>query len=163
MVSPSALRTGATVLGALAIAVATPVIYKWEGDSRVGYFDIAQVPTACSGHTKTAVVGRRYTAEECRALLRKDIAEHATAIRPCVPEGTPVEVQAALLSLAFNIGPKSLCSSTVARRLRAGDLRGACDAILMWNKARVNGQLRAVQGLTNRRYDERALCLSGLR
>ncbi len=46
----------------------------------------------------------------------------------------------------------------MARRLNAGDIRGACDALLAWNKA--GG--RVVQGLTNRRQDERRLCLEGL-
>ena len=47
----------------------------------------------------------------------------------------------------------------MSRRAMAGDLPGACDALLMWNKA--GGKV--VKGLTKRREAERALCLDGLR
>jgi lysozyme len=51
----------------------------------------------------------------------------------------------------------------MSRRALAGDLRGACDALLMWTKARGNGRLVVVRGLVNRRNAERALCLRGLK
>jgi lysozyme len=46
----------------------------------------------------------------------------------------------------------------MARKANAGDMRGACDALLLWN--RVGG--REVAGLTKRRQRERELCLKGL-
>lgn len=156
-------QKAAAGISAAAILLATPVIVRWEGEERVGYRDLAGVVTSCSGHTKTAVLGKRYTAAECSAQLTSDVNEHAARIRACVPAGTPVEAQAAFLSLAFNIGTTAFCGSTVARRLNAGDLRGACDAMLMWAKARVAGKLVTIRGLLNRRESERALCLQGVR
>ena len=156
-------QKAAAGISAAAILLATPVIVRWEGEERVGYRDLANVVTSCSGHTKTAILGKRYTAAECRAQLTADVNEHAARIRACVPAGTPVEAQAAFLSLAFNIGPTAFCGSTVARRLNAGNLRGACDAMLMWSKARVAGKLMTIRGLLNRRENERALCLQGVR
>jgi len=47
----------------------------------------------------------------------------------------------------------------MARKANAGDLRGACDALLLWNKA--GGQV--VRGLDRRRQAERALCLRGVK
>jgi lysozyme len=160
------MRTGAAagagVMSAAVLALAALFVPTWEGDERVGYRDLAGIVTTCSGHTRTAILGRTYTEEECRLLLRRDLEEHAALIRPCVPEGVPVESQAAFLSLAFNIGGGAFCRSTVARRVKAGDLGGACEAILAWDKVRVNGKLVVVRGLQNRRKAERELCVRGL-
>jgi lysozyme len=46
----------------------------------------------------------------------------------------------------------------MARRANAGDLAGACDALLLWNRAAG----REVAGLTRRRQRERELCRRGL-
>lgn len=144
-------------------ALATPVIMKWEGNHPVGYVDLVGVKTRCWGNTSPGiVVGKRYSDAECRALLTRDVEQHAAKIRPCVPASTPIESQAAFLSLAFNVGPGGICNSTLGRKLRAGDLAGACAELSRWNKARVNGKLVVVRGLTNRRADERRLCERGL-
>jgi len=43
----------------------------------------------------------------------------------------------------------------MTKKANAGDMRGACDSLLLWNKA--GGKV--VNGLTVRRQKERALCL----
>ncbi|PJE29977.1 hypothetical protein CVM39_08810 [Pseudooceanicola antarcticus] len=60
------------------------------------------------------------------------------------------------------MGAGAFCGSSMSRRALAGDLAGACDALLMWNKARMKGRLQPVRGLTRRREAERDLCLQGL-
>jgi lysozyme len=60
----------------------------------------------------------------------------------------------AFVDAAYNIGVAAFCRSSMARRANAGDMAGACDALLLWNK--VDG--REVAGLTRRRQAERALC-----
>lgn len=158
----AALTAGAF---AAAIAVATPVIMAWEGDGgRVGYRDIVGVATSCYGHTgPDVVVGKRYTATECRGQLSKDVAKHAEGIRACIKVAVPVESFAAFTSFSFNVGVAGFCRSTVNRKLNAGDLAGACAGLSAWDKARVNGKLQPVRGLTRRRAAERALCEKGLR
>lgn len=64
----------------------------------------------------------------------------------------------AFVDAAYNIGVGAFCGSSMARRATAGDMVGACDALLMWNK--VDG--KEVRGLTRRRAAERELCLGGL-
>ena len=49
--------------------------------------------------------------------------------------------------------------TTARKRIDAGQIRAACDAFLSWDKARVNGVLRPVKGLTARRQRERTACL----
>jgi lysozyme len=129
------------------------------------YLDIAGVPTACDGITRGVKPGQVYTEAECTALLERELVIHATGVLRCTPALDPArypnQVSAATL-LAYNIGVAGYCSSIVARRFNAGNYQGACHAFLMWNKARVNGLLRPVLGLTRRRERERALCLRGL-
>lgn len=66
---------------------------------------------------------------------------------------------AALVSFAFNCGSGNLGNSTLLRKLNAGDVAGAADQFLVWNKARRNGVLVELPGLTRRRRAERALFL----
>lgn len=64
-------------------------------------------------------------------------------------------VHIAFVSLTHNMGVGGFCKSTTAKRLYAGDLKGACDAGKWWNKA--GG--RTVRGLVNRRAAEHELRL----
>lgn len=129
------------------------------------YLDIAGIPTACDGITAGVRMGQRYTEAQCAALLEAELVKHAKGVMACTPaladKGRDYQRVAAVL-LAYNIGVGGYCGSTVARRFNARQWRPACDAFGMWNKARVNGVLRPVAGLTARRGRERAICLRGL-
>ncbi|OLS46551.1 lysozyme [Rhodovulum sulfidophilum] len=140
------------------MAAAVAVIAPWEGLRTASYQDIVGVWTICYGETLGVGPGQTATPEECRSRLATRVAQFEAEIRPCLPEALPVETRAAFVSAAYNIGSGAFCGSSMSRRAMAGDLRGACDALTMWNKA--GG--KTVQGLVNRREAERALCLSGL-
>ncbi|HBR6834642.1 lysozyme [Klebsiella aerogenes] len=62
----------------------------------------------------------------------------------------------ALVSFAYNIGSRALSTSTLLKKLNAGDIKGAADEFLRWNKA--GGKV--LNGLARRREAERALFLS---
>lgn len=62
----------------------------------------------------------------------------------------------ALVSFAYNLGARSLSTSTLLKKLNAGDYKGAADEFTRWNKA--GGKV--LNGLTRRREAERALFLS---
>ena len=62
----------------------------------------------------------------------------------------------ALVSFAYNVGSRALSTSTLLRKLNDGDVMGAADEFLRWNKA--DGKV--LNGLTRRREAERALFLS---
>ncbi len=147
-----------TLVSAAAIAVATPLIQKWEGRSLDPYYDIVKVRTVCDGETRVEM--RRYTHAECDTLTAKAIqSDFGPKVLACTPalRDRPYQLGAAI-SLSYNIGSANYCRSTVARRFNAHDWRGGCDAFRMWNRA---GN-RFVQGLANRREAERAVCLKGL-
>ncbi|MER5173951.1 lysozyme [Thioclava kandeliae] len=152
-------RHAAGVAGvAAAIALAITTIAPWEGRELRAYRDIVGIPTICFGETEGVKMGDVATEAECHTQLAKRVAQFEAAIRPCLPASLPERTRAAFISAAYNIGSHGFCRSSMSRRALSGDLRGACDALLMWNKA--GG--RVVRGLTNRRKAERDLCLSGL-
>lgn len=129
------------------------------------YRDIAGIATACDGITPGVRMGQTYTPQQCTQMLERELIIHAEGVMACTPglrQRGRDHQRIAGVSLAYNIGVRGYCGSTVARRFNAGDWRGGCEAILMWDKARVNGQLRQVRGLTVRRQRERAECLRGL-
>lgn len=123
------------------------------------YLDAVQVPTACDGITRGVKMGQRYTEAQCAALLERELVEHAEQVIRCVPGlyGRPHQAAAAV-SLAYNIGWPRFCTSTAAKRFRAGRWGEGCDAFTMWNKA--GG--RVLRGLVLRRERERRLCRTGL-
>lgn len=142
----------------LAIALATPMIERWEGTKTVPYRDMVGVWTVCTGETRVAM--RRYTPAECDAMLRRAVeSDFAPGVLRAVPalKDRPHQL-AASISLSYNIGIAAFARSTVARRFNAGDWRGGCEAFLAWRFA--GG--KEVKGLLNRRQDERMLCLTGL-
>lgn len=142
------------------MAAAVALVGGWEGLRTVAYPDITGVPTVCFGETRGVMLGDRYTVDQCKVMLGDALVEFETAMRRCLmaPDAIPDKPYTAFLSLSYNIGSRAFCGSTVARRANSGDLRGACEAIPMWNKA--GG--RVIKGLVNRRAEERRICLSGL-
>lgn len=155
-------KVGGMAAVAAVISLAIPMIQVWEGRSLVAYADIAGIPTICDGETRGVKMGDVATPIQCDAMTEAAVSEFETAIRPCLPENLPTETRASFVVTAYNIGVGAFCKSSMSRKAMAGDLPGACQALLTWNKARVNGVLQPVRGLTNRRMAERALCLKGL-
>ena len=64
----------------------------------------------------------------------------------------------ALVSFTYNIGGQAFCSSTLVRKLNAGDTVGACNELSRWTRAKGI----ELPGLVKRRAAERAMCLQGL-
>ena len=143
-----------------AAAIATAIAIPAEGLRQYAYLDPPGIMTVCYGTTRDVVVGKRYSLDECRALLDRDMREAVEAVDRCVP-GLPEHVLAAFADAVYNIGPKIACdtaNSTAARMLKAGDIAGACAQLTRWDKARIAGVLVPLPGLTKRRAAERALC-----
>lgn len=156
----SASKTKKTVTGAAAagvIAAAVGIIQPWEGRRFIPYYDIVGVLTWCDGETRGKPKAS-YTSAECDTILAKAVLEFEQGIRPCLPAVMPIKTRGAFVSTAYNIGVGGFCGSSMSRKALAGDLKGACDALLLWNKA--GGKV--VKGLVNRRAAERKICLEGL-
>lgn len=153
------------IVGAVAATSLLASIPKDEGSKLAAYRDIAGIVTICNGDTKNVRMGMVETPEGCQRRLEAQLVAHAKPVMECTGylrrDGTDWQ-RAAAVSLAYNIGVRAYCKSSVDRLFDAGQPRAACDAFLNWSKARVGGQLRVVKGLLNRRQRERALCLKGL-
>lgn len=161
MAKPSNAKLTAAV-GATAAGLLLSYVPQFEGMVLRGYKDPIGIVTACAGHTKTAVLGRPYTVEECRNLLAEDLVAHAGPVLKCTPglKDKPYQLAAAT-SFAFNVGTGAYCRSTIAKRFNAGDSAGACQAMNQTDSGRpqwvyAGGQV--LPGLVKRRAIERAMC-----
>lgn len=151
------------LVGTSVALIVTPLVATWEGKENTPYRDIAGILTVCYGDTANVTPGKRLSDAECTARLETQLVNHAKPVLRCTPGlRQHPEALAAAISLTYNIGPTAYCKSTVARHFNAGDIRRGCDNFLSWNKARVNGRLQAVRGLTRRRNDERSICLRSI-
>ena len=156
----------AALLGSAALAAALIAdIRTDEGRRYHAYRDVAGIVTICDGDTARVRIGDKADDGECDARTARALAAHARAAIACVPAlrevGREPQLRAAV-RFAYNVGVDAFCRGSGARRMRAGDWRGGCEAMLLYDKARIRGRLRAVRGLTLRRQRERAVCLSGL-
>ena len=141
-----------------AIAVAMALVVSWEGLSLTSYPDVIGVWTACYGETHGVKPGQRYSLAQCNSLLAARVAEVDAALRRCVGQPMLPGVEGALVSWAYNIGTGAACGSTLVRKLKAGDTRGACNELPRWNRA--GGGV--LTGLIKRRAAERQVCLEAL-
>ena len=159
-------RNGATRKQAAAgwLAISVAIVAPAEGLRTAAYRDPVGIPTICFGETRGVQMGDNATVAECEAMLGQRLQEFHGQLKACLQtfDTLPPEVQASLTSWTYNIGAGAACSSTLVKLARKGDLRAACNELPKWDKARVAGKLRALPGLTKRRAEEQALCLSGL-
>ncbi len=165
------------LIGPAAYALVMWLTPLHEGEVRFGYRDPVGVVTACVGHTRTAQLGRRYTAQECQQLLAEDLLRHAQDLR-CITAPLQPHETAALLSFVFNVGhgqagkKDGLCvlrngrPSTIVRMANAGNMAAACASIsdwvgaTRWDGTRVDCRKPEANcaGILRRRADERAMC-----
>ncbi|MDX7271937.1 lysozyme [Serratia marcescens] len=138
-----------------AIAIAAVLIPSLEGVEYKPYRDVVGVLTVCYGHTGPDIIpDKTYTEAECKAMLDKDLQPFARSVERSVKVPASEYQRAALISFSYNVGVKDFESSTLLKKLNAGDSRGACDEMRRWNKA--GGKVW--KGLINRREVEREIC-----
>lgn len=151
--------TKGLIAGSVALtALATGFISQWEGRELRAYQDIVKVWTICDGETKGVKPGDVATPAECDAMLATNLRTYEAGLDRCLTAEVPGNAKVAFLSWTYNVGVGAACGSTLVRKANAGDIRGACNELMRWNRA--GG--REVRGLTNRRAAERDLCLQSL-
>ncbi|MGV1835213.1 lysozyme [Rhizobium rhizogenes] len=144
-----------------AVALATSaLIVPWEGLSLVTYRDPIGILTYCFGETTGAQPGRTYTRDQCVSILDARVNAFEKSVSGCLSNYAtlPTPVQAAVVSISYNVGTGAMCKSTMFTKLRAGDIVGACNEFPKFTRA--GGKVLA--GLVNRRAAERAVCLKGV-
>ena len=126
-----------------------------EGYRGTAYIPVpGDVPTIGLGTTEGVKLGDTITVE--RALVRSlsDIAKFEGAVKQCVKVPLSQNEYDAYTRLAYNIGARNFCGSTLVEHLNNGEYAAACAEISRWNRA--GGKV--LRGLVNRRAEERALC-----
>ena len=141
---------------------ALDLIKEFEGFRAHAYVDPVGIVTIGYGTTGRAGVGidpklgDTITEEQAEGYLMRALEKFAAHIAPAMKREPTENQYGAMLSLAYNIGPGAFVKSSVLRRFNAGDIAGAAEAFLMWNKA--GGKV--LKGLVRRREAERALFLT---
>lgn len=143
-------------------------IKEWEGFSPTPYHDVAGVMTI--GYGETQLEGRevrdsdRLSKAEAEVLLARRLQQdYAPALFRLLPKAQawqPAQI-AALVSWLYNVGAGAAASSTLVKRLNAGEppLVVIEQELVKWNRA--GGEV--VEGLKNRRAAEVALFSGGIR
>ena len=135
-----------TSIAALALS-ATGLVYiaQREGYSERAYPDSVhgtRVPTNGFGTTQGVKMNDTTTPVRALIRLRADASEYELALKRCISAPMYPYEWDAYVALAYNVGTTPVCKnndrtgpSTIVRRLQVLDYKGACDAILLYDRA----------------------------
>lgn len=134
----------------------------FEGVYLKPYLCPAGIPTIGIGSThyengqRVSLSDPPITRERAEALLmwelQKECAPRVMKLCESLPNWGPGAV-AAILDFTYNLGSGNLASSTLRRRINAGDKEGAREELMKW----VKGGGKVLPGLVRRRGAEAAL------
>lgn len=127
-----------------------------EGCVLTAYQDGGGVWTIGIGHTRGVKAGQVITQSRADEFLADDISPVETCINKSVTVALNQNQFDALASFIFNVGENAFKNSTLLKKLNAGNYRAAADQFTRW----VYDNNVFVQGLYNRRTDEKVLFLS---
>jgi lysozyme len=133
-----------------------------EGEVLKVYSDPVGVKTAGVGRTGPEVdalpLGSKITKKQSQKWLDEDLREtEGTVNRHVKVSLTPSQFDS-LVSLCFNIGEGNFKSSTLLKKLNAGDYQGAASEFSRW----VYAKKKKLPGLVRRRMEEQAMFLKGI-
>lgn len=138
------------------------LIKRFEGFKAAPYMCPANKPTIGYGSCFYAD-GRPVTLKddpitehEADALLSETLVQYEQAVTKAAKVPLSQGMFDALVSFAYNVGAANMASSTMIRKLNAGDIKGASAEFDRW----VYGGGVRLAGLTKRRDAEQALFLS---
>lgn len=143
-----------------ALATSGMFIAKHEGLVLGTYPDPVGIITSCYGHTGPELkLGQKFSEDECLEQLAKDLSKHNNEMSRYIKVPLSAEEHAAYLSFTYNVGVGNFKSSTLLKLLNKEQRTEACKQLTRW----VFAKGKKLRGLVNRREDEKALCLSGLK
>ena len=132
------------------------LIKKFEGLELDWYQCSANVWTLGYGHTQGVAEGDSCSEEEAEIILVNDLKEFETYVNALVDVELDQNQFDALVAWTFNLGPTNLRTSTLLKKLNAGEYNDVPSEIKRWNRA--GGQV--LDGLIRRREAE-ALLFAG--
>lgn len=107
-------------------------IKAYEGVRLKAYLDTGGVPTIGVGHTKGVKMGMTATPEQVDQWLTEDLEEAESDVLRLVKVPLSQGQFDALVSFVFNLGAGQVGSSTLLRKLNAGDYEGARNQFHRW-------------------------------
>jgi lysozyme len=130
------------------------LIKRFEGLRLKAYQDSRGTWTIGYGHTGGVKSGDTITEQEAVELLARDLKTAEDAVNEQNLSLTQNQFDA-LVSFVFNVGTGNFRSSTLLKKAKANpDDPTIRNEFLKWNKARINGTLKPLTGLTRRRAAE---------
>ena len=132
------------------------LIKKFEGLELDSYQCSANVWTLGYAHTQGVAEGDSCSEEEAEIILVHDLKEFETYVNALVDVELDQNQFDALVAWTFNLGPTNLRTSTLLKKLNAGEYNDVPSEIKRWNRA--GGQV--LDGLIRRREAE-ALLFAG--
>ncbi len=139
------------------------IIKKWEGYKSDAYLDPVGIPTIGYGtirfpNGKKVKLGDKISEAEAEAFLKFEVDEVVDNLAETL-KGIAINQNQfdAVVSLCYNIGVGGFRQSTILKKLKEGDFPAAAAGFDLWNKGTINGEKKPLQGLTNRRREERDL------
>jgi lysozyme len=136
---------------------ARALIKKFEGCKLSAYTCPAGKLTIGFGHVMQAHEPQKISMDQAERLLDIDIAIALTKIKKLVKVSLTDNQIQALVSFVFNVGEGNFSCSTMLKKINSKDYAGASREFLRWDKARVNGKMQSLPGLTKRRLAEMEL------
>ncbi|MBH2708082.1 lysozyme [Serratia marcescens] len=137
------------------------LIKRFEGLELEAYQDSVGVWTIGYGWTqavdgKKIAPGMRIDQATADRLLKCGVVQYEQGVNQLVKVRITQRQFDALVSFAYNLGLRSLSTSTLLRKLNDGDKQGAADEFGRW----VNAGGKRLDGLVTRRAAERRMFLS---
>ena len=139
-------------------------LIQWEGEVLYAYDDFdpkkrfiqAGMPvhgtlTIGVGHTgKDVRPGMRITREQSRTLLMSDLQRFIARVEKTIKVPLNDYQFGALVSFCFNVGEGAFASSSLVKKLNAGNYKAVPSELLKWTKSKG----KEMEGLVNRRNAE---------
>lgn len=147
-------RIAATVISAAGLSL----IAGAEGLRNFAYKDPVGIPTICYGHTGNVKMDDWKSDKECLLLLKQDAKTHCDDVLRYTKVPLSQGELDAYCSFTYNVGAANFKSSTLLKKLNAGDRIGACNELGRW----VYAGGKVLRGLQIRRAEETKVCLSGV-
>lgn len=142
------------------------LIANYEGCSLKVYKDVAGIETIGYGHVilPGEDFSKGITQEKALELFRQDINEAIKGVKSYVKVPLSQHEFDALVSFTFNVGGPRLKKSTLLKLINSGNknLEEIRNAFMLLKKAKVEGELKPVEGLITRREQEAKLFLEGI-
>ena len=144
---------------------AQALIKEFEGLRLDAYVCPAGKITIGYGHTGMGVkLGQKITVDEANRFFLEDLLKIAKQIEKKIKTKLSADQFGAVVSLAYNVGPISICNSTLLKLINKNKMQEAAKEFLKWNKIRKLNEkgdivMAESPGLSRRRCREMQLFL----